>query len=314
MKKKGFVLYACLTLLIMTVSSSIAFLKNDVNKAKKYIQTGMHTKAIILLEKIINENPNDAEAHFQLGVCYINQDDFSKADERFESAVKLNSDYGFKIGQRSNKAGTNYLNNDQIPRAVRFFNIAAKYQPNLKESISEKCFQKGKIYLDKHNINMADDLFSIVKSYDPALNEKIKNIEVAYGKKLLEIAKEEPFELRQRYINKASRYLSKKEIEEVFPPSKLKTVFKKEYIGKGFAVSDAFETAEFGKDILYGDKIIVTGKNFEVWVGGRTRWKKFSSRYEVICQAAVKGKCLGVKAPKGERIVVTIQSSREAGR
>jgi len=294
----------------MTSSSSAG----NVDKAKEYIQTGMHTKAIILLEKIINENPDDAEAHYQLGICYINQDDFTKADKQFKSAVKLNPDYGFKIGQRYNKAGTNYLNNDQVPRAVRFFNITVKYQPNLKEGIAEKCFQKGKIYLDKHNINMADDLFSIARSYDPALNEKIKNIEVAYGKKLLEIAREQPVELQKRYIEKASRYLTKEDIEEVFPPSAPKTVFKKEYIGKGLSMADAFETAEFGKDILYGDKIIVSGKNFEVWVGGRTRWKKFSSRYEVICKNTVKGKCLGIKAPKGEKIVVEIQRSLEAGR
>ena len=311
MKKKGLFLYTCLTLFIITTLSSGA---DNVDKAKEYIQTGMQTKAIILLEKIINKTPNDAEAHFQLGVCYINQDDFTKADERFESAVKLNSDYGYKIGQKYNKMGITYLNNDQISRAARFFDIAVKYQPNLKESIAEKCFQKGKIYLNKHNINMAEDLFSISRAYDPAFNEKIKSIEVAYGKKLLEIAKEEPLELRQRYIDKASRYLSKKEIEKVFPPSPPKTVFKKEYIGKGFAISDAFETAEFGKDIICGDKIIVTGKNFEVWVGGRTRWKKISSKYEVICQTTVKGKCLGVKAPKGEKIVVEIQRSWKAGK
>lgn len=304
MKKRDFVLYACLTLLIITVSSSSA---DDVDKAKEYIQTGMHTKAIILLESIVNDKRADAEAHFQLGICYIKQNNFIEADEQFKSAVKLNSDYGYKIGQRYEKIGTTYLNNDQVSRSVRFFNIAVKYQPNLKENITEECFQKGKIYLNKHNTTLADDLFSMCRSYNPSLNEKIKSIEVAYGKKLLEIAKEKPIELRKRYINKASGYLSKKEIEEVFPPSALKTVFKKEYIGKGFAVSDAFETAEFGKDISYGDKIIVTGKNFEIWVGGRTRWKKISSRYEVICKTIVKGKSLGVKAPKGEKIIVEIQ-------
>ena len=44
------------------------------------------SKAIAVLEKRINEEPDDAEAHFLLGRCYIHTGNLSGADTRLESA------------------------------------------------------------------------------------------------------------------------------------------------------------------------------------------------------------------------------------
>ena len=59
--------------LFIFVSDGNALFDSNVDKAKEFLQAGMYPQAIALLEKEINDNPTNAEAHFQLGICYINQ-------------------------------------------------------------------------------------------------------------------------------------------------------------------------------------------------------------------------------------------------
>lgn len=91
--------------------------ENDVDKAKKFMSAGMYPQAIELLNKTISEKPDNAEAHFQLGICYINTDNFRSAGERFGSAVQLKSDYGYQIGGEYKKAGSSALDKGQISQA-----------------------------------------------------------------------------------------------------------------------------------------------------------------------------------------------------
>ena len=81
---------------ITSVSVGKAFWNRDVKKAKEFMQAGMYPKAIELLNKRIIDKPADAEAHFLLGICYIKTGKIRDADQRFASAVRLNSGYGYK--------------------------------------------------------------------------------------------------------------------------------------------------------------------------------------------------------------------------
>jgi len=102
------------------------------------------SKAIAVLEKRINEEPDDAEAHFLLGRCYILTGNLSGTDARFKSAVRLDADYGFKIGGQYRRAGSEALARGNVDRALRSFGKAVGYQPSLRKEIAGECFEKGK--------------------------------------------------------------------------------------------------------------------------------------------------------------------------
>ena len=73
-----------------------AFALGEMKKAKKLMDSEEYTKAIALLEKRIDEKPEDAEAHFNLGICYIKIENISRAEEWFTQTVALDSQYGNK--------------------------------------------------------------------------------------------------------------------------------------------------------------------------------------------------------------------------
>ncbi len=142
--------------LVLFAFPSHAFWNSDVDKAKEFMKAGMYPKAIELLDKRINDKPTDAEAHFQLGLCYFHTGNYSGADERFSSAVAFNPDYKAMIAQRCKKAGFDSLEKGQQAKAVRLFEMAIKYQPDLRKEIAQRCFEKGKSLLESAIAQNAD--------------------------------------------------------------------------------------------------------------------------------------------------------------
>lgn len=130
------------------------------------MQAGMFPQAIALLEQEITEKPTNVDAHFQLGVCYINQGNHNGADARFASAVRLNPDYGFKIGNEYRKVADFSLNKGKSSSLRTLYDKAINYDPRLRKDIAQKLFQKG-----KQNGN--DDLLSLSVSYDNGLRNNI---------------------------------------------------------------------------------------------------------------------------------------------
>lgn len=58
-----------LAIFLMILTSNPA-LSSNLSKAKDFMKAGMYPQAIALLEKEVNDNPTNAEAHFQLGNAY----------------------------------------------------------------------------------------------------------------------------------------------------------------------------------------------------------------------------------------------------
>ena len=101
-----YILYICCTVLCIAFAAP-AFAEDhpDVVKAKEFIMAGMYAEAKDLLKKRIHDKPMDAEAHFQLGICYLKLKEHKKADKRFSSAVKLEPVYESKVKEEYEKAG-----------------------------------------------------------------------------------------------------------------------------------------------------------------------------------------------------------------
>ncbi|WKZ32806.1 MAG: tetratricopeptide repeat protein [Thermodesulfobacteriota bacterium] len=147
---------------------------SNVSRAKEFMKAGMYPQAIALLEKEIygdetnqaTANPANAEAHYLLGVCLVQNGNFSQADERFASAVKLNPEYGYKIGDVYKDAGKSLLSTGKLAEANELFRKALSYEPSLRKEIALFIFETGKRYGN-------DELLSLAASYDPGLRKPV---------------------------------------------------------------------------------------------------------------------------------------------
>ena len=306
----------CVALFLASASPVNAFFKSDVKKAKEFMQAGMYPQAISLLEKAISDAPANPEPHFQMGICYINTGNYSGADERFSSAIKLKPDYGYKIGAEYRKAGSDRLNNGRTRQARSLFQKAVQFQPKLKKEIAKECFAAGKSYLNKHQSSPADGLLSMACSYDPSLMEQIKAVQVNYGHNLLKIAKAKPKEHRKKYIDEAKKYLSQKDIDAVFPPPTWKTVFSKTYTGVGYTGGDdpkyndgGIWTAKSGKDVFVGDRVTVIDADFEIWINGG--WAKYPKGHRVPVKRIKPGHHTTFRIEKGKGFTVVVERFME---
>jgi len=146
---------------------------SDVEKAKEFMAAGMYPQATELLKKRIQEKPDDADAHYNFGICLLNTGNFSKADERFASAVRLKSDYGFQIGGAYKQAGIESLKNSNISNATGLFAKAVEFQPDLKSEIAEFCMKEAEALIDKGKHQESIRCFEIAASHQPLLKNRI---------------------------------------------------------------------------------------------------------------------------------------------
>jgi tetratricopeptide (TPR) repeat protein len=155
-----------LLMLIVFVSIVPYGCSGEVDKAKEFIKAGMYPQAIEVLNKQIEKEPTDAEAQFQLGICFINTGDFSNANERFNSAVKLQSEYGFQIGSEYKKFGDEALAKNNFAGARQAYSQAIGYQPDLKGIIINGLKEGGIKNLNKQTLNTANEQFDFLYSLD----------------------------------------------------------------------------------------------------------------------------------------------------
>jgi tetratricopeptide (TPR) repeat protein len=153
---------ATIILLVISVPAYALF-NSDVKKAKEYIQAGMIPQAIELLNKRINDKPTDAEAHFILGKCYLQQGNMSAAAQRFESAIKLDPNNRQKAGSVYKDAGNDRLAKGDLPGGQRLYMGAIQYSPSLKPQIGQACFDRGAGSLNKAYLDMAISIDSAYK-------------------------------------------------------------------------------------------------------------------------------------------------------
>ena len=205
----------CRTVFLLIFVLSVcgnAFALGEVKKAKKLMASEMYPQAVALLEKRIAERPTDAEAHFQLGICYIKQQNYSRADEWFTDTLALDSEYKYKIGDEYKRIGETALNEDQMKEALAHFKKAIHYQPNLKSGIVESCFQKGEsafeliIDLDPNQKSIIADKYDILSGEAENEEMKIANLRKAAEKdpgRYGEEYKTRSKELGQKYLDLA---------------------------------------------------------------------------------------------------------------
>jgi tetratricopeptide (TPR) repeat protein len=167
MKHRSLATAFCLaTLLCLTAANTVS--AGNVNKAKDLIKAEMFADAIGLLKDEITENPGNAEAHFQLGVCYLYKWVPESAAESFGGASELKPSFRFKIGNEYKKAGDLSLKRGNATRAKGLYKSAIEYAPRLKGTIARGILTKG-----KNDAGKGEYLFSLAVSYDESVKEEV---------------------------------------------------------------------------------------------------------------------------------------------
>jgi len=168
MKKKTLPLLGTLFLLVFCLPNNV-FSETTTVTAKGLVAVESYSQAIPLLAKHIKENPGDAEAHYLLGVCFLNTGRYKYAKEQFARAVNFDKGYGQAIGSEYSKIGRMVLDKGTYGMAGILFKRAIEYDPDLQKEIGRQYFEVGKLHLGQQEHSKAERLFAIAIQYDPSL-------------------------------------------------------------------------------------------------------------------------------------------------
>ena len=270
----SFLTTICFLALLIFVSHGNALFDSNVDKAKEFMQAGMYPQATTLLEKEISDNPTNAEAHFQLGICYINQNNYSSADDRFASAVRLKSDYGYKIGKEYKKTADFAVNKSRLSDAKTLYDKVIEYDPSLKKGIAQKLFRDGKqndddqllslvVSLDRSFSNdVADYYYSLSQRSQGEDSLQVLSKALSYSDKYRKEFHDQKLIIGKSYLNEATR-LSKIPGKEKEAEEYKKRAIK--YLGKD-AVEEAIPDHKYYKPGEYTFSL-KAGEQTPYWIG-----------------------------------------------
>ena len=125
--------------ILLTSSLCVASNDTDIQNAKKFMNDEMYPQAIALWEKVIEEHPEDAAVHFQIGICHLNLYDYENADDSFAEAIRLQLDYAYKVSDEYIKVACKALFEGKIAVAFDGYKKATQYQPDKDVGIDNLC-------------------------------------------------------------------------------------------------------------------------------------------------------------------------------
>ena len=285
-------------ILLICISMVFSCGSNDVEKAKEFMAAGMFPQAIELLNKRVQEKPDDAEAHFQLGVCYINTGNFHGADQRFASAIRLKPDYGFQIGGKYYEVGKEMLAKNEIQKAEHLFSKAIEFQRDLIVDVS-------RLYDEKTDPKAIISGLKFRKQAIPQNGDLIESQEKA----LRLLASKSSVKEMRKIVPQYGEMLAEDVQKEIAPPARWQEVPEsvRTIIGKGLNRNGEIELKR--PLAQTGDKYFYRGRHYQ--------WKSYSKGIQWIDKYGeiVKGPLTSqqassirsypsvIRIPKGEKVV-----------
>jgi tetratricopeptide (TPR) repeat protein len=109
----------------------------DVVSANIYLfQQNDPDRAMAQLEKALQANPNDAEAHYLLGQVYVRKKLYPDMLKEFDSSLAIKNKFKSKIDSTKNKiffslynSAVNDFNNSKLDRAIEDLKVAVMIEP-----------------------------------------------------------------------------------------------------------------------------------------------------------------------------------------
>jgi tetratricopeptide (TPR) repeat protein len=327
--------------LICSLAVGGAWSATPLESAREAIRVGKYDAALKFLDAALEENPVDTNAHLGMTEYYLSLQNYSEAELSAERTLVLNPSYATVVGQAYYAAGERAVKSNQPSHALALYETAVSVAPALKNQVRGKYTIIGNSLMAKEkfstalsaytqeiavnptakkgiadfvfltgqsllasNEKAAERLFSYSASLDSSYSPKVAQAKADYGQELLTHAKAATGEERRRLKEQSLRYVSKEVADQAIPQPVWKAVLKEEYVGKGMNDEDGvIVTPHFGIQVKPGDKIVVTGKEFQFL---RDKWETYTGSFETISKSVAAGEMIGIRASRGERIIIEI--------
>lgn len=335
--------YALLVVIaILLLGVGAAWPASLVDDTREAIRLGDYGRALKLLNGALEKNATDVNAHLLMTEYYLALQDYGSAELSTERTLVLNRSYAPLVAQAyylaAERAGMRKqpgqalalyetavaldptfagrvkgkymaIGNDLLARR-RFKTAFSAYtqelglNPTAKKSIADALFARGQSLLGSDDKN-GEMLFSYALSLDPSYGPKAGKARLDYGMGLLSRARAATGEERKKLKEESLRYVSKEIADQEVPPPAWNTVFRQEYVGRGMNDEEgAIMTPYFGTEVKPGDRIVVTGREFQYFEDG---WKTHTGSFETIGRSPDVGARVGIRARQGEPVTIEVQ-------
>jgi tetratricopeptide (TPR) repeat protein len=327
--------------LILCLAAGAGWSATSLETAREAIRFGKYDGALKILTSALQENPVDTNAHLGMTEYYLALQNYPEAQLSAERTIVLNPAYATVVGHAYYAAGDRSMKLNQPSRSLALYETALAFAPTLKSQargkylavgnaltakgsfptaisaytqeiglnpaakkiIADSVFLKGQSLLGTDDKD-ADRLFAYSTSLDSSYGPRAAQARTDYGLDLINRAKVASGEERMKLREHALRYLSKEIVDQAVPPPIWKTTLKEEYIGKGLNdEGGVIVTPRFGTQIKPGDRIVVTGREFQFL---KDRWETHAGSFETINRSTEEDKMVGIRAPGGEKIVLQV--------
>ena len=149
------------------ISPQSPFQRNQFTYGVAFFQHGFLDEAERSFQQVIMQNPEDADAHYNLGTLYLRRNSIEEARRSLEEAVRLRSDYPEAWNNLGMLAAQQGKNNE----AVQDFKTSLQLRP----SYATAALNLGNVYRRQGNLDEAQSLLKRAYDSEPA------NPEVSYS-------------------------------------------------------------------------------------------------------------------------------------
>jgi tetratricopeptide (TPR) repeat protein len=169
--------------------------------------TLQYEKAKDLFKKIIEIEPNNYRAHYNLGIANFNLDKIEKAKECYQQAIKIKPDYKHCLYN----IGLIYEREGKLKEALKYYEKALEIDPKFPYATSarshilsnlEDLKRSNEISIHPRNIEQLKSLFEVSKRIRIEMIQELLNIEKDKMLDLLiEWCKKYQFEIDGDFLN-----------------------------------------------------------------------------------------------------------------
>lgn len=103
----------------------------DFEQAAEKIRQADFDRAITILKRMIEKNPDDANAHYLLGICYLRKKMFPDAVQELTKTTELQPSFAGAYHQ----LGIYYQQQRELDKALEFYKKALELEPKSAESL-----------------------------------------------------------------------------------------------------------------------------------------------------------------------------------
>ncbi|HZX10240.1 MAG TPA: sulfatase-like hydrolase/transferase [Acidobacteriota bacterium] len=169
-----------------------------------YQEAGRIKESIEILERVVQNHKDYAEAFNYLGVSYFKANQMSKAVACFQKSLSLDKHYAMAM----NNLGNCYLSLEEYDQAEQNYKQAISVDPGLDSPYNGL----GVVYYRKGKINKSIEQWEKSLQINPRQADTLYNLGRVY---LNQGNKKKALEFLERFVNQASPYKYKEDIEEV---------------------------------------------------------------------------------------------------